>query len=261
MSAPSQIVRPDALDYLAGLSMNPADLPPEPSWTPIQATARRIARVHGIGPADTDPAVAASRMPRPTESVIAGLAGEQIQFVFQVIGEADGAHFRIGTWEQEGDPVDRHQATIESLIDGAYRAVDLRREPAGVDLSAMTHAAIVHGLPGASTGLSEAPWDRLLRSLHGCAYAVVVLAEPVGRAALTQLRDVALEDLRTAHAAQNARTDLPLTRAYGEQVETLVENLNRALMNGGWRTGVYLLGDDKSFRRLTAAWQGVFAWE
>jgi len=80
---------------------------------------------------------------------------------------------------------------------------------------------------------------------------------PIAPEHIARLRDVALEDLRSATAAQNGRSDLPLTRAYGEKMEELVASLDRALSIGGWRTGVYLLGDEASYWRLAASWRGV----
>lgn len=258
MTAGNVIVRPDALDYLSGLSIDPARLPPESSWHTVPRAARRLESVRGIGFSDTtspDDSVSAF----PAEAMIAGLAGERIPFAFQVIGQPGGVRFEVGTWHTATSPVDRRHGVLTSLLDGTYPMVDRVEAQGDEGLARFPMAGIAHGVPAGEVHNGHAPWDRLLRGVRGTGFAVVVLAEPVEPERIARLRDVALEDLRAASAAQNGRSDLPLTRAYTNRMDELVASLDRAMSTGGWRTGVYLLGDETSYWRLAAAWRGVFA--
>ncbi|MGH3645824.1 MAG: ATP-binding protein, partial [Micromonosporaceae bacterium] len=245
------------LDYLAGRSLDPAYLPATAAWHPVPPSARRLELVRGIG--FTEPtSPTAEPTPFPTEALLAGLAGERLPLAFQVVGGPDGVRFHVGTWGPAG-VLQRQHDVLTSLLDGIYPSVDRVDVGSGDPLAAFPKAAVVHGVPGGKVVNGETPWDRLLRGLHGANFAVVTLAEPVDGTRLTALRDSALEELRTASAAQHARTDQPLTQAYAKQVEGVIASLNRALAVGGWRTGVYLLGDDASYLRLAAAWRSVFS--
>jgi hypothetical protein len=255
------LVRPEALDYLAGLSLHADSLPPKATWLPIPLAARRLEDVHGVGfndrPADRQQAPP----PFATESLLAGLAGESIPFVFQVDGGPGGVRFSVGTWGAEnGAGLRQQHDVLTSLVDGAYLSVSRATRPVDVPAYAsLTLGGLAHGVPSGVISDGEAPWDRLLRGLPGANFSVLILAEPIDAATLLQLRDVALEDLRAALSVSDPRGTAPLTKAYERQVEALVESLDRGLSTGAWRTAVYLLGDTASYWRLAAAWRGLFS--
>lgn len=258
MTAGSFIVRPDALDYLAGLSLQLGTFPPETSWQVVPSHLRRLRHIRGIAvreQARRDPDAA---LPLPTVPLLTGLAGEDIPLAFHIAGGAEGVAFALGTWGASDDESGGRHAVLASLLDSIYPVVDGADVADTARLDEFPFAALAYGVPGRAAE-DERPWDRLLRGLSGCRFTVVVLAEPVPAADLARLRDTALEDLRVARAAQNSRADVPLTEAYGERVKELVTSLDRALLTGGWRTAVYLLGDKSSFWRLVATWRGVFS--
>ncbi len=43
------LVRPEALDYIAGLSLDPTRMPPQASWAPVPSKARRLEHILGVG--------------------------------------------------------------------------------------------------------------------------------------------------------------------------------------------------------------------
>ncbi len=253
-------VRPDALNYIAGLSFDPTRLPNEASWAPVPRKARRLEHILGVGFSEksNEKDVPAKFS---TEAVLAGLAGESIPFAFQVIGGPDGVRFSMGTWSLMSEAgLDQQHAVLASLLDGAYPSMD--RSAEAIDpsvLKPLTQGGLAYGVPSGEIRDGDAPWDRLLRSLHGGRFAVIVLAEPLDPETVTQLRDVALEDQRAALSAGDARGELPLTRAYSRHIDDLSEALNRGLSIGAWRAGIYLLGDAASYWRLAAAWRGQFS--
>lgn len=247
------LVRPEALDYLGGLTLDPADLPARSAWAPVAPARRRLEAIQAVGVSDPETGGAFA-----TEALLAGLAGERIPFAFQVAGGAGGVSFMAGTWgDDDGQALDRQLEVVTSLLDGIYPRVE--RRPASAELRPLPLGGIAHGVPAAFVGADEAPWDRLLRQLRGAQFAVLVLAEPIEPATLVQLRDIALDDLRAAVSAQDGHTPSPLTNVYTAQIEQLVGSLNRALASGGWRTGVYLLGDGASYWQLAAGWRGQFS--
>jgi hypothetical protein len=251
-------VRPDALDYMTGLSLDFGTLPPPASWRPVPVLARRLALVRGVGIAEA----ASEDNPAPlSEPLLAGLAGESIPFAFQVAGGAEGVRFSIGTWvadPADGADLDQQQNIVTSLLDGLFPFVD-RVAGTPRNLGAYPVAGIAHGIPHGAAGNGPAPWDRMLRSMQGLNYAVLVLAEPIDPSTISRMRDVALDDLRAALDSEDSRGPGPLAKMYSAQLDTLVDSLSRALAIGGWRTAVYLLGDHASYWQLSAAWQATFA--
>jgi hypothetical protein len=252
-------LRPDALDYLAASALDFGALPEPGTWQPVPATARRLAAVRGVGVgvAESDPAsVVASPL---TEPLLAGLAGESIPFAFEVIGGPTGVRFSMGTWvtPSEAPLLEQQFSVVTSLLDGLFAGVDRTAGPVDT-IGAFASAGIAHGVPRADAGTGPSPWDRLLRSMQGHPFAVLVLAQPIDPSTLIGLRDVALDDVRAALASEDPRGPSPLAKAYAAKVDALVASLERALAIGGWRTGVYLLGDASSYWQLTAAWRATF---
>jgi len=253
-------VRPEALNYLTAAALDFGTLPEPGAWQPVPAIGRRLAAVRGVGIGDvehdpTDPVAAPL-----SEPLLAGLAGESIPFAFEVLSGAGGVRFSVGTWvsgPSETLLLDEQHGVVTSLLDGLFAGVDL--DPAPVDnIGMLSVAGIAHGVPRADTSAGPAPWDRLLRNMQGLPFGVLVLAQPIDPSTLTALRDVALDDLRAAQAAEDARGPSPLAKAYATKVDALVATLERALTIGGWRTGVYLLGDASSYWQLAAAWRATF---
>jgi Helicase HerA, central domain len=253
-------VRPEALNYLTAAALDFGTLPEQRAWQPVPAVGRRLAAVRAVGIGDvehdpTDPVAAPL-----SEPLLAGLAGESIPFAFEVLSGAGGVRFSVGTWvsgPSETLLLDEQHGVVTSLLDGLFAGVDL--DPAPVDnIGMLSVAGIAHGVPRADMSAGPAPWDRLLRSMQGLPFAVLVLAQPIDPSTLTALRDVALDDLRAAEAAEDPRGPSPLAKAYATKVDALVATLERALAIGGWRTGVYLLGDASSYWQLAAAWRATF---
>ncbi|WP_050761677.1 ATP-binding protein [Beutenbergia cavernae] len=253
------IVRPDALDYLSGLTLDPTMLPPDSAWPLVPLTSRRLIRIRGVGvtplPTGSPPSTALG-----SEALLAGLAAEGVPVAFQVRGLPDGVSIDIGTWDGPRLHPDRAEGLLVSLLESTYAAVT--SEPGPLDplgVSDGTTGAIVVGVPHGAVEREEAPWDRLARALRGLRYVALVLAEPVPRETVTRYRDSAYEDLRLALAAQHQRSDQPLTQAYVDRLTALVQMLDRAVATGAWRTGTYLLAPWLTLPRVTAAWQGVLA--
>ena len=253
-------VGPDALDYLGGSALDFGSLPPHADWSPVVLAARRLERIREVGSSEPEGSAAG---PAPlSEPLLAGLAGESIPLAFQVTGGTGGVSFSLGTWVSEpSDPqlLDEQQQVVASLLDGLFATVE--RTPVGPhDPATFPVAGIAHGIPrydAADEG--PAPWDRLLRSMRGVSFSVLVLAEPIDPATVSHLRNVAMEDVRTAFTGEDAALPGPLARVYGAQIDLMVNSLNRALAVGGWRTAVYLLGTRASYWRLAAAWRATFA--
>ncbi|MGW1740155.1 ATP-binding protein [Nocardia sp. NPDC001965] len=255
-------VWPEALVYLANASLDFSSLPPPSEWYPVPPSARRLEHILGIGVGEHDGSAPLS------ESLLAGLAGEGLPFAFQVAGGPQGVSFSVGTWAAQPPAhptdLDGQQQIVSGLLDGLFRSVD--RIPASVagegpyGLAQLPMGGLAHGIPRVDPSeKGPAPWDRLLRVLQGHRFGVLILAQPIDPKTLDELRNVALEDARTATGVTESREPSPLTRTYVAQLDVLVDSLTRALANGGWRTAVYLLGEESSWLRLSAAWQATFA--
>ena len=259
-------IGPDALDYLGGAALDFGSLPTSATWSSVVVAARRLDRIRGVGvpmPMSSGQGPAPSPGPTPlSEPLLAGMAGENIPLAFQVTGSSRGVSFALGTWVSgttDSLLLDEQQHVVTSLLDGQFTTVD-RVPGTPADLSAFPVAGIAHGIPRFdATDGGPAPWDRLLRSMRGAPFCVLVLAEPIDVRTISQLRNLALDDVRTAVTGQDATLPSPLTKVYTAQIDLMVGSLNRALSVGGWRAAVYLLGNRSSYWRLAAAWRATFA--
>ncbi len=96
--------------------------------------------------------------------------------------------------------------------------------------------------------------------MAGTSWAVLVLAEPLDESAISTLRHGVIEEMRSfASSSQASGAPSPLTNYYLELLQMSLVSLTEGQSAGAWRTGVYLLGDDASYFRLTGVWRGLFA--
>ncbi|MFF3020732.1 ATP-binding protein [Streptomyces sp. NPDC057939] len=269
-------VSTDAVDYLQRLAFTPY-LSGIGNAVPL--AARRAVRVTGVGQPVRVPAPQAvpgagersdeTRFEPPTLPLLVGLAGAGTPIAFLVDGSSQGVSLRLGTWAgaDPGAPaddgsLDARQATFLSVLGGCYPAVDVCA--AGVATPSLGRGAIALGVPGAASvdpRDGALPLDRLLRSMNGRTWAALVLAQPVGAAALSADRDRVLNEMRMVAAAVEAvGLSSPLADHYLKLLKSRLEALADAQARGGWRTAVYLSGahpDDLT--ALCGAWRAVFS--
>ncbi|MFD4375135.1 ATP-binding protein [Streptomyces sp. NPDC059202] len=269
----SDPVTTDAVDYLQRLDLVPP-LPGTPGNAPALA-ARRVVRLTGVGRPVRAPTPVASpeSAPRPDEAgfdpptlpLLVGLAGARTPVAFLLDGSGQGVSVCVGTWAEDGaDParLDARQETLLSVLDGCYPAVDLAA--AGVATPPLACGAIALGVPGSVTvdpRDGALPVDRLVRSMSGHTWAALILAQPVGAAALGGDRNRVLNEMRAVSAAVEAvGVSSPLAEHYLLLLKARLAALADAQARGGWRTAVYLLGArPKDVTALTGAWRAVFS--
>lgn len=264
---PSQSVTTDSVDYLQRCLQPATDL--GTSFTTGTAVTRRLLRVRGVGRPDRDlrrrSPFPEERWRPPTAGLVTGLYGHRIPLAFSLVGMPDGVRVRLGTWSSRstGDGQERRRDVVASVLSGSYPAVMLEEaedEPWQWPLS-----GLALGVP-APTGLDDtdgsAPVDRIVRSLAGTPWAVLVLAYPVAEAAVGGIRAEVLNEMRAVESA--ARTEgapSPLAEQYVTLLKGTLASLGEALATGAWRTAVYLLGDGTSYPRLAAVWRSEFSGE
>lgn len=259
-------VTTEMVDYLQRCM--PLSAQPGGSATAGAIDVRRLLRVRSVGrPRKTmegfRPAPGELWRPRTAE-LLTGLYGYRIPVSFLVRGTPAGVQVHLGTWSSRvssGSSQDRRRDVLQAVLAGLYTAVDVeaaaadgRRWPAGGVALGMPDPGGIHEADG------SAPIDRIIASMAGTDWSVLVLAYPLPELAVGQVRQQVLNELRaveTGAAAEGAPS--PLAQHYVELLTVSLAALGEGMSTGAWRTGVYLLGDEGSFPRLAAAWRSVFS--
>ena len=257
----------DGVDYLQRC-MPLQDLLGDAGTTGLPGT-RRLLRVRGIGRADTDyerrPLARDERWRPLTAALITGLYGYRIPLAFALSGGPEGVRVRVGTWSASATEAtqDRRLDVIESVMSGLYAAADL--EEAGEDASSWPLGGIALGIPapaGIDAETGAAALDRVIASLAGSRWSVLVLAYPVSERAVRSVREQVLNEMRAVGAqAAIEGAPSPLGDEYVELLKLSLASVGESLATGAWRTGVYLLGNGESYPLLAAVWRSVFSGE
>lgn len=262
----ADFVTTDRVEYLQRCGGSPPA--PRPPYGGGDLASRRLLRVRGIGRPDTDkqPPLDKNEPWRPpTAELITGLYGYRIPLAFSVQGSSDGVAISFGTWATKA-VTDQLQATrisiLASVLQGLYPIVDAAVSST-VNSRAWSHGGIALGVP-APRGLDQrdgaAPIDRVIRSLGGTDWELLVLAYPAAESAVAQQRDAILNEIRAvSSASQNERAPSPLTDQYVELLKIALAATGDGMATGAWRTAAYLLGDADSHPRLASAWRSVMS--
>ncbi|NPT62564.1 ATP-binding protein [Paraburkholderia elongata] len=88
------------------------------------------------------------------------------------------------------------------------------------------------------------------------------MAEPLQESSTNRERNKFIEEIRSVQAsAQAEKAPSPLAEYYIEQLKAGLHACTAGLGTGMWRTAIYLLGDGKSYYRLSSLWRGIFSGE
>ncbi len=257
------------IDYLQRTGMRPDGRVDGASSSAVPVELRRLWRVESVGLVEKKPESRQEEArPRlPTEDLLTGVYGERIPLAFVVRGAPNGVAFHLGTWIAAGAGrlpsvmLEQGQELLRSGLASLYPAVTV--SAADVDFSDLSQAGLALGIPTAKRpdpADGALALDRLIRALSGTSWASVVLAEPVHESVIADLRHGVIEELRSAQAGALAATaPAPLLEHYTELLRVSLQHLLAGLTGGAWRVGVYLLGEETSYQRLTSLWRGVFS--
>lgn len=269
MTVPTGVTT-DRVDYLQRMAVVPRL---EVSRTTGVPQARRLLRVRGVGRSERRQPVRQQQPSEPwrarTADLITGLYGYRTPLVFQIHGAADGVEVQVGTWSSKAAAAvvqDRRRDVLRAVLGGLYTTVTVEeRLPtvAGPLPGGAACGGYALGVPdpvGIEDGDGSAPIDRIVASLAGGTWSVLVLAYPVVEEMVARLRQQVLNEVRAVETAARAEgAPSPLAEHYVELLKLSLADLGDALATGAWRTGVYLLGDEHSYPRLAAAWRSVFS--
>ncbi len=265
---PTESVTTAKVDYLqrSGLELEPA----YGARTEASPGGRRLLRVRGVGRSEKyrqrQGPVRSERWRPATVELITGLYGYRIPIAYLVTGSEDGVRIHLGTWSARAasDAVQsRRVGVIASVLRGLHPVVDL--DEAEVVPLPWPYAGLALGVPS-PTGVDEsdgaAPIDRVIRSMTGGSWAVLVLAYPAAEPAIARIRDSVLNEMRAVQsAAKSELAPSPLMEQYVELLKSSLSAAGEGMATGAWRTGVYLLGTEDSYPRLASAWRSVMSGE
>lgn len=247
------------LNYLQRIGTSALPLPENPQ--PLPLSVRQAFRVEGSGRAwDRSMPITVGA---GTNSLLAGLWHERVPVAFFLSGRSVITNVYFGTWIdpaiEEKSLLDTQTTVIQSVLDSAYTGLRVSAGPTVFKAQALN--GLVLGVPtlvppDASSGTQV---DRLVRGMSGGTWSVAILAEPVAEDFIADLRQDAVNEMRSAQAASVASgTPSPLASQYTDLLELAVSSLSVGLSVGAWRCGVYLSGDFESYYRLSATWKAIF---
>lgn len=257
----------ERLDYLQRCG----DLPhaPAPPLTGGEPEARRLLRVSAIGRPTRDPRSAPppdrERWRAPTTELITGFYGYRIPLAYLLRSTPDGSAVCIGTWPTTSSVDRARQDTrigiAESVLRGLYPIVECA--PVSTTTPEFSRGGVAFGVP-APAGVDDrdgaAAIDRVIRSMIGASWAVLILAQPASERAVAAYREMLLNEMRLVlSAAKNEAAPSPLSEHYVELLKVALAAAGDGMASGAWRTGVYLLGDHDSYPRLATAWRSVMS--
>jgi len=255
------------VDYLQRGSVPLSALSTSAGATSAPADLRRLSRIAGIGRIDKEwRRQAETRHRLVSQDLLVALSGYRIPLAFVVQRGAGGAGIYLGTWapareKVSGEMLDTRHSILASALDSLYPAVEL--SPANGQLARLPLSGLALGIPTPKPpdALDGAmPIDRLIRALSGGNWACLVLAQPVDEAAMTELRNGVINEIRSVQAAAQAeRAPSPLAQHYARLLKAALKSLSSGLEVGVWRTAVYLLGEKDSYYRLASVWRGIFS--
>jgi DNA helicase HerA-like ATPase len=257
------------VDYLQRSGPRPAPLCSIKMVTAAPVDHRRVQRVLSVGRIEREPEAGRDRTRTlPSEDVLVGLHGYKIPISFLIRGERSGVRINVGTWSPvpvESTPanvLDARQHILESLLQSLFPAIEFQASNEILD-DTLSVAGYVLGVPTLKppeTFDGALPLDRLIRTMAGCMWALLVLAEPVDDGYLSELHHSVVNEIRTVQTTSQAgEAPSPLADYYTKLLNTQMLSLSQAQAIGAWRTSVYLLGDRISYYRLAAAWRAIFS--
>lgn len=269
-----QVKLTDNFDYLQRVAFNPGTLTAAlPRISAPDAQLHRWLHVNGIG--YPEKALHPERQvigqsPRlPSEDALIGLCGAKTPLSFLVSNDSRGIAIQIGVWspqEENARPgqLDEQKAILESVLRGVFPAVDFRGlAPGEMQLPRLPRSGFGLGIPSVKPPDpldNSLQMDRLIRASSGAPWAFLVLAKPVDESETTAVRNGVVNEMRMVESAAKAQlAPGPLAEAYTEMLKTALKSLTQAQAVGGWRTAVYLLGDESSYDRLSSVWRSVFS--
>jgi hypothetical protein len=257
----------DSLDYL----QRSGPLRPQLSGalTAGAPPTRRLLRITGIGRPGRDGSSEPTPYGEPwrsaTAGVLTGLYGYRIPLAYLLAGDGRQVQVQLGTWASRDsaapDGQDRRRDVLAAVVRGLHSHVAL--EQVIPDSPRLALGGLALGVPspdGIDGADGAAPVDRVIRSLAGTRWAVLVLAYPVAERAVGAIRAQILNEVRAVESAVAAEgASSPLAELYVAQLKLSLAAVNDGMGTGAWRSAVYLLGDGESYPRLAAAWRSVFA--
>lgn len=256
------------IDYLQRRDKPPERV--EGDWTEALPTSRRLTWIRGIGTSEKD---RAQRMPmarperwRPTTTeLITGMYGYRVGLAFQLRGSRAGVQVHLGTWYPKAADQRAQQrlSTLQAVLRGLYPTIHL--SDSQEESLKWPKSGLVLGVP-APIGIDEldgaTPIDRVVRSMGNSDWTVFVLAQPLLEEQIGTIRESVLNEIRAVSSrARTTGEPSPLTDYYVDLLKIALTSAGEAMATGGWRTAVYLLGDEESYPRLAAAWRSLMSGE
>lgn len=261
-----------AVDYLQRTGIQPFALLPA-GVTSAPFSLRRMLRIEGIGclrkprPPEARSYADSRLPPLPTESLLIGLSAYKIPLAFLIEGHPAGVSICFGTWspsEREtasSGVLEERRDILATLLRSLYPTVDVT--PVEEFRSGWTLGGLVLGVPTVPTpdpldgGVAL---DRLVRAMVGERWAALVIAEPLDDEPIANLRHQVVNEMRAAKAAAlSSKAPSPLEEHYSLLLKAALDGFTLAQATGGWRTGVYLLGEPESYFRLASVWRALYS--
>lgn len=202
-----------------------------------------------------------------SNDALIGLYGYKLPAAFLVWGEEDGTTIHFGSWSpvwENASPkkLEARRSIVGTVLKSVFPSIQLKAVPEKM-MARPPLAGLVLGIPTIKPpNLFNGyfPMDRLIHAMRGANWACLVLAEPVDESTIiSQQQHLINEQRETETSAKVSDIPTPLANYYVDLLKVETNRLKIARAVGGWRTAVYLMGDDNSYYRLVSVWRGIFS--
>ena len=252
------------LDYLSHLeAAEPiAALSPAKSWKAIPESERFRIDIAGFGRQASLRRKPNQPDSRPTAEMgdfIVTMAGAGAPLVFEIGADGSRCQLSCGTWGSQAKLASR-SAVLTAALQAQLPEIELAASRP-YQLPGSWSGAISMGMPTLNlSDYEETSLDRLLRSLIGKRWRVLVVAEPVHASVVGMMRVNALAEMRHVGAeAQAIKVPDPIAEHYIEALKRIVDQTTLGASLGMWRYASYLLGDEDSFAPLCGLWRALMS--
>lgn len=200
------------------------------------------------------------------EDIISGLHEGNIPLLFAIIGEKNKVEISIGTFTEEGRPVESHLKTIKTALKSSFQGIEFEEQASDYlknHIDSFSASALITGTPTEKIGENKEgveQIERLIRGLYGREWGYLAIAKPTRNREINGLYNSILNEMRILlDTEKSTGIESPISKRYKELLQVYLDKLQQAKAQGMWHTALYLYSrDEETLNHVKAVAKSVF---